>query len=162
MPAARRRDLLLGILAACAAALWCWGVVATIPDAYGEGRLGPRGFPLIGGVLLGVLGLAVVAQSLREAPDVGDGGDGDRKPGEWGPVAAAAGLLAGYALLLELAGFLLATAATVAVAVGPVLGVWRWRLIGGMALGIPLGIYLVLGKLLGVYLPVGRLVGITF
>lgn len=159
MSASQRRDLLLGILAACAAALWCWGVAATIPDAYGEGRLGPRGFPLIGGVLLGVLGLAVVAQSLRRAPDAGDSRP---KPGEWGPVASAAGLLAGYALLLELAGFLLATAATVAVAVGPVLGVWRWRLIGGMALGIPLGIYLVLGKLLGVYLPVGRLVGITF
>ena len=159
MAAAQRRDLLLGILAACAAALWCWGVVATIPGAYGEGRLGPRGFPLIGGVLLGVLGLAVIARSLRKAPDAGDSG---RKPGEWGPAASAAGLLAGYALLLELAGFLLATAATVAVAVGPVLGVWRWRLIGGMALGIPLGIYLVLGKLLGVYLPVGRLVGVTF
>ena len=81
---------------------------------------------------------------------------------ELGPVLAAAGLLAGYAVLLEQTGFLLATAAATAIAVGPILKIWRWRLIAGMSLGLSLGVYLILGKALGVYLPYGKLVNLAF
>ena len=53
---------------------------------------------------------------------------------------------------------MIATALVVATAVGPVLGIWRPKLIFGMSLGLSLGIYLVFGKLLGVYLPYGKLI----
>lgn len=155
----RQADLLLGGLTAIASALWCWGVLATIPGAEGEGRLGPRGFPLMAGVLLGVLGIAVFANALLRRLSKQGAASFNH---ELGPVLAVAGLLAGYALLLEQVGFLLATAAATAVAVGPVLKVWRWRMIAGMSLGLSLGVYLILGKLLGVYLPHGKLVNLAF
>lgn len=155
----RQTDLLLGGLATIAAALWCWGVLATIPSVEGEGRLGPRGFPLMAGVLLGVLGIAVFADAALRRSSKRGAASFNR---ELGPVLAAAGLLAGYAVLLEQTGFLLATAAATAIAVGPILKIWRWRLIAGMSLGLSLGVYLILGKALGVYLPYGKLVNLAF
>lgn len=111
------------------------------------------------GVLLGVLGIAVFAGAvLRRSSKRGAASFNH----ELGPVLAAAGLLVGYAVLLEQVGFLLATAATTAIAVGPVLKIWRWRLIAGMSLGLPLGVYLILGKALGVYLPYGKLINLAF
>ena len=155
----RQTDLLLGGLATIAAALWCWGVLATIPGVEGEGRLGPRGFPLVAGVLLGALGIAVFADAALRRSSKRGAASFNR---ELGPVLAAAGLLVGYAVLLEQTGFLLATAAAAAIAVGPILKIWRWRLIAGMSLGLSLGVYLILGKALGVYLPYGKLVNLAF
>ena len=65
-------------------------------------------------------------------------------------------------LAMEQTGFLIATAATVAVALTLVLRIWRPVLILGLSLGLAAGIYLVFGKLLGVYLPHGRLIDLTF
>ena len=155
----RQTDLLLGCLMTIAAALWCWGVLATIPGVEGEGRLGPRGFPLMAGVLLGSLGIAVFAGAVLRRSSKHSVSSFNH---ELGPVLAAAGLLAGYAFLLEQIGFLLATAAATAFAVGPVLKIWRWRLIAGMSLGLSLGVYLILGKALGLYLPYGKLINLAF
>ena len=111
------------------------------------------------GVLLGALGIAVFADAALRRPSKRDAASFNR---ELGPVLAAAGLLVGYAVLLEQTGFLLATAAATAIAVGPILKIWRWRLIAGMSLGLSLGVYLILGKVLGVYLPYGKLVNLAF
>ena len=114
---------------------------------------------MVMGVLLGILGVVLMVQTLirpSSAPEA------IVSKGEVRTVASTVGLLVGYAALLEYTGFLIATIIIVAVAVGPVLGVWRWRLIVGMSGGLAFGVYLILGKLLGVYLPSGKLVNIAF
>jgi putative tricarboxylic transport membrane protein len=147
-------------------ALWCWGVLATIPGAEDGSRLGARGFPLGLGLLLGGLSLIILLQSFRPgtvetASDETAAPDISREVEAWA-IAATVGLLVGYAALLEYTGFMIATALVVAGAVGPVLGVWRPKLILGMSVGLSLGIYLVFGKLLGVYLPYGKLINLAF
>ena len=72
------------------------------------------------------------------------------------------GLLICYGLALQQFGFLLATAGIAAIAIGPVLGDWRWRSILGASALLSLGVYFVLGKLLSVYLPVGKLLNLSF
>ena len=162
----RRPDIILGTILLVVSALWCWGVLATIPGAEDGSRLGARGFPLGLGLLLGGLSLIILLQSLRPAsvetiddeaaaPDISRGAE------VWA-IAATVGLLLGYAALLEYTGFMIATAFVVAAAVGPVLGIWRPKLILGMSVGLSLGIYLVFGKLLGVYLPYGKLINLAF
>ncbi len=140
------------------AGLWCWGVVVSIPSTGDEARLGARGFPMAMGLLLGALGIVLVLQALVRPSSVPEMGS---LKGEFRTVACTVGLLVGYAVLLEYTGFLIATIVTVAVAVGPVLGIWRWLLITGMSGGLGFGIYLILGKLLGVYLPSGKIVNLA-
>lgn len=162
----RRPDIILSTILLVVSALWCWGVLATIPGAEDGSRLGARGFPLGLGLLLGGLSLIILLQSFRPAsaetiddeaavPDISRGAE------VWA-IAATVGLLVGYAALLEYTGFMIATALVVAAAVGPILGIWRPKLILGMSVGLSLGIYLVFGKLLGVYLPYGKLINLAF
>lgn len=164
--ASRRSDIILGTILLMVSALWCWGVVATIPGAEDGSRLGARGFPLGLGLLLGALGLVILLRSFRQAAGAMADAEGtapDISPGvEIWAISTTVGLLVGYAVLLEYTGFVIATACVVAVAVGPVLGIWRLKLIAGMSAGLSLGIYLVFGKLLGVYLPYGKLVNLAF
>ncbi len=162
----RLPDIILSTILLVVSALWCWGVVATIPGAEDGSRLGARGFPLGLGLLLGGLSLIVLLQSLRpaavEASDEEAAAAGTARGVEVWAIAATVGLLVAYAVLLEYTGFMIATALVVATAVGPVLGIWRPKLILGMSLGLSLGIYLVFGKLLGVYLPYGKLINLAF
>ena len=150
--------LLLGSASVLVAAIWCWAVIETIPGAAGEGRLGPRGFPLGMGAILGVLGLTAIAHSLFERRS---GEETKFSKGEIRAAVSTFGLLVGYGALLQYTGFVIGTTALVAVAVGPVLGVWSWKIIVGMAVCLSIGLYLVLNVLLGVYLPVGKLVNIA-
>lgn len=143
-------------------ALWCWWVVRSIPFIDDGSGLGSRGFPLGLGMLLGVLGLLLMLGSVRPGPvDEGDEYEPPRGTEIWA-VTVTVLLLAGYAVLLFKTGFLIATAVIVAVALGPVLGVWRPVLMAGMSLGISLGVYLILHKLLGVYLPYGSWTNLAF
>jgi putative tricarboxylic transport membrane protein len=162
----RRPDIILSTVLLVVSALWCWGVLATIPGAEDGSRLGARGFPLGLGLLLGGLSLIILLQSLRPAcvetiDDEAAAPDISRGVEAWA-IAATVGLLVGYAALLEYTGFMIATALVVAAAVGPVLGIWRPKLILGMSVGLSLGIYLIFGKLLGVYLPYGKLINLAF
>jgi len=162
----RRSDIILGTILLMVSALWCWGVVATIPGAEDGSRLGARGFPLGLGLLLGGLSLIILLRSFGHvsgamADDEDTTPDISRGVEIWA-IAATVGLLIGYAVLLEYTGFVIATAAVVAIAVGPVLGIWRLKLIAGMSVGLSLGIYLAFGKLLGVYLPYGKLINLAF
>lgn len=162
----RLPDIILSTILLVVSALWCWGVVATIPGAEDASRLGARGFPLGLGLLLGGLSLIILLQSLKPGTVERSGEETEtvdisRRVEVWA-IAATVGLLVGYAALLEYTGFMIATALVVATAVGPVLGIWRPKLILGMSVGLSLGIYLVFGKLLGVYLPYGKLINLAF
>jgi putative tricarboxylic transport membrane protein len=165
MPA-RQTDLLLGAILVVVASLWCIGVVATIPALDDGSRLGARGFPLALGILLGCLGLIVFVKGfVSERHDINASATKQTATPfgvEVWAILATVSLLAGYSLLMEYAGFIIATLLIVAVAIGPVLGIWKPRLIAGMSIGLSLGIYLIFGKLLGVYLPYGKLINIAF
>lgn len=145
--------------------------MTSIPAAFDDSRLGARGFPLGLGVLLGMLGLALFAGTFFGAK-AGEhteivSSDGEPTPKDplrveiWA-VGMTVLLLVAYAALLKYTGFIIATGIVTAVAIGPVLGMWRPRLIAGMSLGMSLGIYVVFGKLLGVYLPYGKVVNLAF
>jgi len=161
---ARASDRLLALILILVSALWCWGVVETIPGIDDGSRLGARGFPLGLGILLGFLGAILLVRTFLPAAmtePVETGEETPRRTELWA-VAASVGLLVLYAALLQYTGFLIATFVTTAIAVGPVLRVWRPGLIAGMALGLSLGIYLIFGKLLGVYLPYGSWINLAF
>lgn len=159
------RDRIVGAVLILAAALWCWATVATIPAAEDATRLGSRGFPLGLGVMLGVLGLVVLLMSGRETDQARDADDGARQvplSAELWSIAMTLMLIVGYAVAMELTGFLIATVLVIVVAVLLVLGLMRPMLILGLSLGMAAGIYLVFGKLLGVYLPHGQWVDLAF
>lgn len=162
-------DRLFAAVLILVSALWCWAVLQTIPATDDGSGLGARGFPLGLGIGLGALGAIVLLRSFAvrraslAAKPAGDPATRRRRFGnEVWAVAITVALLIGYALLLARLGFLIATAITVVVALGPALGIWRPRLLIGMSLGIPIGIYLIFGKLLGVYLPHGTWLNLAF
>ena len=156
----RRRDLLLGGVFLVCALLWCWGVTVSVPTVGDEARLGPRGFPMAAGVLLGLLGLLQVATSFVGAEPPAK--PGSRFQRHFIAALEAIGFLVLYALLLEFFGFLIATTAMIGLGVTIVVKERNHWVVLGMSIGLPLAIYLVLGKFLGVYFPVGRLLNFAF
>lgn len=162
---ARASNLMLGAILLAISLIWCWGVVETIPAADDGSRLGARGFPLGLGVLLGGLSVIVLLQGfLNRSPDAENSSSEEALPfrTELWAVLSTVALLSGYAILLEYTGFIIATFLIVATAIGPVLRVWRPKLILLTSFGLSLGVYLVFGKLLGVYLPYGKLINLAF
>ena len=161
-----KTDRLTGSILLLVAVVWTAGAYWMIAGGDGGGQIGPRGFPLGMGILLGILSLFLLAGSFTNG-EAGEASDEDsverpRTPRErfaekWSLVATF-GFLAVYVLLLDLFGFLIAT--IVAVASFLVFGLDKRspKLVAGTALGLGLGIWLILGKAMGVYLPRGSLI----
>lgn len=158
-------DRLAGSILLLVAVVWTAGAYWQIPGGDGEGQIGPRGFPLGMGILLGILSLFLIAGSLMN----GEGGGAsdedtierprtthERFAERWSLVATF-GFLGVYMLLLDLFGFLIATVVGVASFLTFVLGKRSPKLVAGTALGLGFGIWLILGKAMGVYLPHGSL-----
>ena len=57
-------DRLSGGILLVVAIVWTAGVIWSIPGGDGEGQIGPRGFPLGMGILLGILSLFLIAGSI--------------------------------------------------------------------------------------------------
>ena len=109
--------------------------------------VGPRAFPLLLAVLMGVCGAWLV---LRPAQGVSP-----FSALAWRPLLLTMGAVLGYALLFQWLGFTLATA-LMAVPVGMAFGgSWQQSLAGGAGLGLSL--FLLFDKLLDVVLPTGLL-----
>lgn len=149
----------MGAALVVTALAWLWLVRVQIPDA-GTEWPGPRGVPLLLGIVLLVLGVALV----RLKPDpahVGfsrTGAHGTRAPGtERGRELAAAlatfGLLVLYAFLLDWAGFLIAAPLVIVLAMVGVLRMRRWLFIAGFAVAFPLGCWVIFHVMLGIPLP---------
>lgn len=161
-----KSDRVAGAILLLVALVWTVGVYLTIPGGSGEGQIGPRGFPLGMGILLGILSLFLLAGSLMNG-DAGAPADEDsverprsareRFAEKWSLVATF-GFLGAYVLLLDLFGFLVATVAAVASFL--VLGLDKRspKLIAATSLGLGLGIWLILGRVMGVYLPRGSII----
>jgi hypothetical protein len=146
-------DRWLGTTLVLMAMAWLSMVHTLIPDAGAEWP-GPRGFPLLLGVVLAVLGLILLvaparpnATPSRRTPNPGSG--------ETGVAAGTFALLILYAFLLERAGFLIATFIIIALTMTAVLRIRRWFFIGGFAAAFSVGCWLVFSMLLGIPLPRG-------
>jgi putative tricarboxylic transport membrane protein len=139
-------DRILG--AACLAAAIAMGVAAQDYAAQiSYEPVGPRAFPTLLAVLIGLAGAWLVIRPSAHSAAVATG----RRTALLGCVAA----IIVYALLFQWLGFTLATA-LMAVPVGIAFGgSWRQTLAGGIGLG--LGLYFLFDKLLDVVLPTGLL-----
>jgi len=134
--------------AACALASVAMAAAAhDYTAAFSYEPLGPRAFPMLLAVGLGLSGLWLMfrptlgAQAFKGVP--------------WKPTLWCAGAILVYAALFQALGFVLATA-LMTVPVGMAFGgTWRQTLGGGAALGLVL--FLLFDKLLDVVLPVGPL-----
>jgi putative tricarboxylic transport membrane protein len=134
--------------AACALASVAMAAAAQdYTAAFSYEPLGPRAFPMLLAVGLGLSGLWLMfrptlgAQAFKGVP--------------WKPTLCCAGAILVYAALFQALGFVLATA-LMTVPVGMAFGgTWRQTLAGGAALGLAL--FLLFDKLLDVVLPVGPL-----
>ena len=116
--------------------------------AFSYEPLGPRAFPLLLAVGLGLSGLWLVFRPTLGAETF--------KGVPWLPTLWCAGAILAYAALFQTLGFVLATA-LMTVPVGMAFGgTWRKTLAGGAALGGVL--FLLFDKVLDVVLPVGPLV----
>lgn len=139
-------DRILG--AVCLAAAVALGVAAQGYAAQiSYEPVGPRAFPMLLAVLIGLAGAWLVIRPSEHSAAVAAG----RMPALVGCVVAT--LI--YAALFQWLGFTLATA-LMAVPVGMAFGgSWKQSLAGGFALGI--GLYLLFDRLLDVVLPTGVL-----
>ena len=139
-------DRVLGAVCVVASAAMAWAA-QDYAAAISYEPVGPRAFPLLLAVGLGLSGLWLVlrptagAEAFRCVP--------------WKPTALCAGAVLLYALLFQWLGFALATA-LMAVPVGMAFGgSWKRSLTGGAALGGVL--FLLFDKVLDVVLPTGLL-----
>lgn len=163
---AQGRDRLAGGIILIFAGLWCWGVLATIPDMGGGARVGPRGFPLALGVLLVALSALLVASSFRK-PERPERVEELKAAGpslgvELWATASTIGFLVGYTALLWATGFIVATIIMVAAMLVLVLGKRNWAFVGAMSVGTALVVFVTFNKILGVYLPHGAWVDLWF
>ena len=142
-------DRLLGVAALLLAAFLTWnGWGLEAPFAYEP--VGPRAFPLLLAAVIGLCGAWLVVKGGFAAEA--------NPPGANGRIALLVALVAGYALLFQWLGFVIATALMV-VAVGRLFGgTWRNCVIGGVSMGVLF--FLLFDKVLDVVLPLGILGGV--
>jgi putative tricarboxylic transport membrane protein len=145
-PAMTLNDRVLGVFALLFAALLAWqGWGLEAPFAYEP--VGPRAFPLLLAVVIGLCGLWLLARGREHAEP--------NPPGANLRIVGMVGLVAAYGLIFETLGFVLSTA-LMTVFVGRLFG-GRWRscVIGGI--GMSVLFYLLFDKVFDVVLPMGLL-----
>jgi putative tricarboxylic transport membrane protein len=139
-------DRILGAACVVLAAAMAWAAQDyAAPISYEP--VGPRAFPLLLATLLAIGGGWLVVKPGAHASGLG--------LGHLKTLGVAAIAVFAYALLFELLGFTLATAA-MAIPVGMAFGgSWKRSLVAGICLGVAL--YVLFDKLLDVVLPTGVL-----
>lgn len=161
----RTGELATGILLLTLAVIWSVIVLKTIPAGAGGGDIGPRAFPLLLGVLLGLFSLGLLARALWGRPedtleqpsaDAHDVTGAERIPSRvLVPLFLTLGHIVVYGFLMQRIGFALATLVLVASAMVFCVGERSpWR-ITAMSIGVTFACWLVFAKILGVYLAVG-------
>jgi hypothetical protein len=149
-----RADRWLGATLVLMALAWLWLVSTEIPDA-GTEWPGPRGFPVLLGIVLALLGSWLIAFPERRNPDPASPIPGSASRSDLAVAGAVFALLVLYAFLLDRAGFLIATPFVIVLAMGGVLRMRRWRFIACFAAIFPLGCWVVFNTVLGIPLPRG-------
>ncbi|MCL4188933.1 MAG: tripartite tricarboxylate transporter TctB family protein [Rhodobacteraceae bacterium] len=162
---AARRDAITGAVLLVLAVAWSATVWLTVsPGRFG---VGPRAFPLYLGLVLALLSALLLLTGLRglrrtSAAAAPAGDDGDSPAGApltgWPLVrilGSVTAIMAAYGFLMQGAGFVVATAAVVAVTMWFALGIRRPVMVLATAAGITAGTWLGFGVVLGAYLPRG-------
>jgi hypothetical protein len=155
-----KSDRLAGGILLAVALAWTAGAYWTIPGGADVGQIGPRGFPLGMGILLALLSLTLIGSSYvtREYDAAEAKGPPIARWAEIWALTATFGFLCVYVVLLDLFGFLIATIVAVAAFLVIALDKRSPRLIAVIALGLAVGIWLILDKAMGVYLPRGSII----
>ncbi|MEI2416545.1 tripartite tricarboxylate transporter TctB family protein [Orrella sp. JC864] len=139
-------DRTLGVAALVLAAFLTWhGYDLQAPFAYEP--VGPRAFPLLVAAIIALCGLRLVLKGGNPAQP--------NPAGANTRISLMVAIVAGYALLFQWLGFVIATA-LMTVLVGRLFGgSWLKSAIGGVAMGV--GFFLLFDRLLDVVLPTGLL-----
>jgi hypothetical protein len=150
-----RVDRWLGSCLVLTALAWLWLCYAYIPGSRAEGEPGPRAFPVLLGIALAALGVAVALSAFAGAkpPEVETTEPVTRR--EARVVAATFGLLMLYAFLLDKLGFLIATPTVVLLALHGILRVRAWLVGLSLAAGLTGACWLFFVVLLKAPLPLG-------
>jgi len=156
----QRQNTIFGLILLIIACAWTWLVIDTIPPGFGDGDIGPRAFPLIFGVSLGVLSILLLVQAYlrgRTGAAGGQAGAGQEVASTIHWVAAGALLveISLYGVLLEKCGFVIATLLIIVVVMRFNLNVRSIKKIALMSVGTTLICWAVFEKILGIYLANG-------
>jgi len=143
-------DRILGLILLLVALVWLWLAFTFIPGARGAGETGPRAFPVLLGVVLAGLGIAV---SLNPSPVADTVAPFTRREGVI--VGGTIGVLVLYAFLLERVGFLIATPVAIALTMWGLVRVRSATRIVALAIGFTVGCWAIFDALLGTPLPRG-------
>ena len=149
-------DRRLGAALIVCALAWLWLVSTQIPDA-GTEWPGPRGFPLLLGVALAILGvcLAAARATWNSRSPIPNPQSSIPAPRSRRIAAAVFALLVLYAFLLDKTGFVISTAALMMAALTVVLRIRRWLFVAAFAVVFSIGCWVVFNSLLGIPLPPG-------
>lgn len=127
----------------------------------GEHSIGPRFFPYVVGGVLVVVGLWLVVAVLRGDRAEAEAGEDvdDQASTDWRTLGVIAAVLAGYVVLVQPLGYLLATIGLFA-GMAWSLGARSWRSLVLVSLLVPFATYLLFTRALGIYLPNGLLASV--
>lgn len=154
----KNRNYVLGFLLLILAFVWTWLVIETIPSGFGEGDIGPRAFPLMFGLCLGVLSVLLLLKSFLSRPidpSKHNLADGYQSAIHWLPAALLLIEISAYGYLLKTIGFVIATPIVVLFVMFINLRIRSVKMLLGMSIGITLICWLVFEKVLGIYLANG-------
>ena len=143
-------DRILGLVLLLVALVWLWLAFTFIPGARGAGETGPRAFPVLLGVVLAGLGIAL---ALNPGPAGEPVAPVTRR--ELVIVAGTIGVLVLYAFLLERVGFLIATPVAIALTMWGLVRARSATRIAALAIGFTVGCWAIFDALLGTPLPRG-------
>ncbi len=153
-----KRNYVIGFLLLILSVVWTWLVIDTIPAGFGEGDIGPRAFPLMFGLSLGVLSVLLLLKSLlnRSKNDTEHSVKTDYQLAiHWLPAALLLIEILAYGYLLKTVGFVIATPIVVLFVMFVNLRIRSVKLLMGMSIGITLVCWLIFEKVLGIYLANG-------
>jgi putative tricarboxylic transport membrane protein len=144
-------DRVLGLILVAAAFVWLWLAFTYIPGARTEAETGPRAFPVLLGVALAGLGVAMwlLARTQGIEPVA------PLTQRETVVVAGTIGVLVLYAFLLERVGFLIATPIAITLTMWGLVRARSVAAIAGLAIGFTVSCWAIFDALLGTPLPRG-------
>lgn len=154
----KKRNYVLGFLLLILSFVWTWLVIDTIPSGFGDGDIGPRAFPLMFGLCLGLLSVLLLLKSFLSKPiDPSQLSLANEYQStiHWLPAALLLIEISAYGYLLKTIGFVIATPIVVLFVMFTNLRIRSVKMLLGMSIGITLVCWLIFEKALGIYLANG-------
>lgn len=129
---------------------------AAIPIPLASSNVGPRFMPYFAGGLLTVAAAFAIMEILRgksAAPEESELVDPTRRV-HWGRISLLLGTIIGFAVLLDIVGYLIA-APLAFFGLLVTFGARRWWVMALVSVALPTGVFLLFTQVLGIYLPLG-------